>query len=270
MLLRRWYIVVPGLLLAVACGVAAWMTVEPEYERQGVQIVLPGMGSLPEDATNPYLYLSGLALPADIVVQAVMGENVLNGVLEDFPGAEVEVSRSGTSAPIITIKVTAGSDADAEKLLAIMMDRTTSTLASMQQEESIADDSRLSITTLAVDTQSRQIQRTRLLIAGGTAILVAAIALFVTALVDGLVKRRRRRRASRPVEADEPGSPDAVRHPAAVGEDPDHDDPDLDRSGAELETLDALAGFDELDAPPARPGDDPRSAPAPRSGAAGR
>jgi len=275
MLLRRWYIVVPGLLLAVACGVAAWTAVEPEYERQGVQIVLPGMGSLPEDATNPYLYLSGLALPADIVVQAVMGENVLNGVLEDFPGAEVEVSRSGTSAPIITITVTAGSDADAEKLLAIMMDRTTSTLASMQQEESIADNSRMSITTLAVDTQSRQIQRTRLLIAGGAVIVVAAIALFVTALVDGLAKRRRRR-TSRPVEtdadahADAHGRSDASRHDAAAGDDPDHDDPDLARSSAEadgLDELDALDALDEPDPQPDPPRDDARSAP--RSGVSG-
>ncbi|GAA5201497.1 hypothetical protein [Microbacterium jejuense] len=252
MLLRRWYIVVPGLLLAAACGVAAWMAVEPEYERQGVQIVLPGMGSLPEDATNPYLYLSGLALPADIVVQAVMGENVLNEVLEDFPGAQVDVTRSGTSAPIITITVTAESDADAEKLLAIMMDRTTSTLESMQQEESIADSSRMSISTLAVDTQSRQIQRTRLLIAGGAALLVAAITLFVTALVDGLAKRRRRS-ASAPAAALEPAPPD----------DPDRDDPDLEGPDAELAALGAL------DEHPARPDLGSRSARESRSGVSG-
>ncbi|MFD4958811.1 hypothetical protein [Microbacterium sp. NPDC058389] len=272
MMLRRWYIVVPGLLLAVACGVAAWMAVEPEYERQGVQIVLPGMGSLPEDATNPYLYLSGLALPADIVVQAVMGENVLSEVLADFPGAEVEVSRSGTSAPIITIKVTAGSDADAEALLAIMMDRTVSTLESMQQEESIAGDSRMSITTLAVDTQSRQIERTRLLIAGGAALLVAAIALFVTALVDGLAKRRRRR-AGAPVTADERGAPDDPGRGAAAGDDPDRDDPDLDgpdagRPGAAGHDAD-LDALDELDAQLEQPASGSPAASEHRPGASG-
>ncbi|WP_347344568.1 hypothetical protein [Microbacterium sp.] len=224
MMLRRWYIVVPGILLAIASAVGAWNVVQPEYERQGSQIVLPGMSSLPEGATNPYLYLSGLALPTDIVAQAVMGQNVLNDVLEKYPDATVEVARTGTSAPIITVTVTARSDADAEKLLATMMDRTVSTLESMQVAEGIEEGYRLSITTLAVDAESRPIQRTRMLLTGGAALGVLVVMLSLAALVDGLSTRRRRVAGRRAGEAASAPSDDTTSDAADDDVPETHDD----------------------------------------------
>jgi len=212
MLLRRWYVVVVGLVLSIAVGATAWNAVEPEYERQGTQIVLPGLCSLPEGATNPYLYLSGLSLPTDIVAQAVTGQSVLADVRREIPGAEVEVFRSGTSAPILTITVRARSDAAAEKLLGIMMERTVTTLTSMQESEDISSANRMSIMTLTADTQSTKDQRKRMLAAGGTGLGTLVLSLALAALIDGLVIRRRRsgrrsgRRAARTARGDAPAT----------------------------------------------------------------
>lgn len=192
MLLRRWYVVAAGLVIAVALAYTAWNAVEPEYERQGTQIVLPGLSSLPEGATNPYLYLSGLSLPTDIVAQAVTGENVLGEVLQDFPGASVEVVRTGTSAPILSISVKAASDDAAEELLDIMMQSTVTTLADMQESEGISSASQMSIMTLTVDTESKTDQRKRLLTAGGIGLGMLVVSLGLAALIDGLITRRRR------------------------------------------------------------------------------
>jgi hypothetical protein len=189
---RRWYLVIPGLLLAVAAVAGVWNAVGPEYERTGTQMLLPGPASLPEDATNPFLFLGGLSLPADVIVQSVSGENVLGDVLDRFPGAEVVVDRGVGSAPVIRITVAANDDDSAEQLLAIMMDRTVATLEEIQTSESIAAGDRMSLITLAVDTESTLRQRTRTVAAVGAGVAVAIIALAVAALADGLATRRRR------------------------------------------------------------------------------
>lgn len=201
---RRWYIAVPGLLLAAAAAAGVWNAVGPEYERTGTQMLLPGDASLPEDATNPFLYLGGLSLPADVIVQSVSGENVLGAVLDGFPGAEVVVDRGEGSAPVVRITVTTGDDESAEELLAIMMDRTVTTLEEIQTSESIPAADRMSLITLAVDTESTLRQRTRTVAAAGAGVAVAVLALAAAALVDGLAKRKRRAAKGDDDHADRP------------------------------------------------------------------
>lgn len=188
---RRWYIAIPGLLLAVAAAAGVWNAVGPQYERTGTQMLLPGPASLPEDATNPFLFLGGLSVPADVIVQSVSGENVLGAVLDRFPGAEVVVDRGVGSAPVVRITVTTNDDESAEELLALMMDRTVATLEGIQTSENIADADRMSLITLAVDTESTLRQRTRTVAAAAVGVGVAVVALVLAAFVDGLAKRRR-------------------------------------------------------------------------------
>lgn len=189
---NRWYIAVPGVLLAVVAAVGVWNNVGPEYERTGTQMLIPGSESLPEGASNPFLYLGGLAIPADVVVQSISGENVLGAELKRFPGAEVVVDRGIGSAPVVRITVTTNDDQAAEELLAILMDRTVSTLEDIQTSENIAAGDRMSLITLAVDTESTLRQRNRTVAAAVTGIGVAVLALALAALIDGLGTRKRR------------------------------------------------------------------------------
>ena len=53
-LLRRWYITFPGLILAVAVGLGAWLFLPVTYERSATQLLLPGAGNVPTKA-NPLL-----------------------------------------------------------------------------------------------------------------------------------------------------------------------------------------------------------------------
>ena len=63
---RRWYITLPGLLLAGLLAFGAWYVVPPSYQRSASEFLVPGTGSLPENA-NPFLYLSGLSQVADVL-----------------------------------------------------------------------------------------------------------------------------------------------------------------------------------------------------------
>ncbi|MHC3000550.1 hypothetical protein [Microbacterium sp. HJ5] len=192
LLRRRWYIVLPGLLLAVAAVVGTWAVVGPQYERTGTQMLLPGAANLPEGATNPFLFISGLQIPADVLVQSVGDPIGLAATLSDYPDSEVVVERATGSAPIIRTIVTSPSDAEAEALLAVVMNHAVEVLDDLQTSENIPPASRIEIVTLTTDVESTQLQRTRIVSAAAAGIGVLAVTLGLTALVDGLARRRRR------------------------------------------------------------------------------
>lgn len=192
LLRRRWYIVLPGILLAVAAVIGAWVVVGPEYQRTGTQMLLPGEANRPEGATNPYLFISGLQLPADVLVQSVGDQNALSALLADSPESEVVVERAAGSAPIVRTIVTSPSDAEAEALLALVMDHAVAVLEDLQASENIPSASRIEIVTLTVDAESTVLQRMRIVAAAAAGIGVLAIMLALAALVDGFARRKRR------------------------------------------------------------------------------
>lgn len=192
-LLRRWYIVVPGLMLAAIAAVGAWNFVGPEYERSGTQMLLPGEGNLPEGVTNPFLFIGGLALPADVIVQSVNGQGALTDVLADHPGAEVVIQRAPGSAPVIKTTVTYPDDVGAARALQQVMAHTVATLEELQSTEGVALDSRIEIATLTVDNESTLLQRTRMVVAAVVGFGVVVVVLIFAALIDGSVRRRPRR-----------------------------------------------------------------------------
>jgi hypothetical protein len=191
---RRWYIVVPGVLLAAALAVSVWIMIPPGHERSSTQLLIPGAESMPEGA-NPYLFLGGLSPAADVIVRAVGSENATNAIIEDYPGAEIEISRDTTTAgPVILITVTAASDSDAQEVLGLLVERTGSVLDELQATEEIAASNRVTLLPITVDSQSVLDQRNRFLAVAATGLAGTALTLFVAGLVDGLSTHRKRRR----------------------------------------------------------------------------
>lgn len=195
-LLRRWYVVVPGLVLAVAAAVGCYLTVAPQYERTATQLLLPGKGTVPDTAQNPYLYLSGLTQAADVVVRVLASEEVAGAVSESYPGTTIEVQRDPTaSGPVIQTVVTARTDADADAALEAMVSRTDTELARLQDEEKVAGDNRMTVTRLTFDATSTPKQRTRLVLTAGAGLGVGVLTLVAASIVDGLAGARGRRKA---------------------------------------------------------------------------
>jgi capsular polysaccharide biosynthesis protein len=234
---RRWYIVIPGLLLAVAVAFTAWFVVKPGYERTASQLLLPGSQSIPVDS-NPFLYLGGLSNAADVIVRAVGSANVLSEVADTYPGAEVEVTRDvSTSGPVILIKVTGSSDAEAEAVLSLLVDRTAEVLAALQDEEQIAANDRITVVQISSDDHSLLQQKNRLLAVGVGGVAVAALVLVTAGLVDGLMLQRRRRPkgGGDAIDADEDADEDEDRNTDAAppswpdADDATGDEPEPDR-----------------------------------------
>lgn len=192
-LLRRWYVLLPGLVLAAAAAFGAWAVVSPSYERTATQVLLPGTGSVP-NGDNPYLYMSGLGQAADVVVRALGSENIIDSVTDKYPGTTVDVSRDPTtSGPVIMIDITARSDSAAAGALHSMISQTGAVLADIQSKENVPAKFRISVAPLTTDDRSTLKQKTRMMAAGGGGIGVLAITLMAAALLEGLSQRRRRR-----------------------------------------------------------------------------
>lgn len=192
-LLRRWYIVVPGVLLAAAAAVGVWQLVTPDYERTATQLLLPGPEIMPENG-NPYLYLGGLSPAADVLVTAMSAEPEQHAVVGDRDGAELVVRRDGASSgPQLLLIVTARSDSDAAAVLDAAIERTAIVLDQLQNLEGIGRDNRIGIETIAQDTSSTPQQRTRILLAAGVGLGIFVATLLLAALIDSLPARRRRR-----------------------------------------------------------------------------
>lgn len=190
-LLRRWYILLAGMLLAVGAAAGVWLQVSPGFERTASLVLLPGRASLPEPGHNPYLYIGGLTQAADVVVRAVGSKNTLHEITEDFPGTAVEVTRDPTTAgPLIRIAVTAPSDDEAAAVLALLVERTGTELELLQNAELIPDNDRISIVPVTIDAQSEPKNRTRLILSAGAGIAVVGLTLVLAAMLEGLSRRR--------------------------------------------------------------------------------
>ncbi len=210
---RRWYIVVPGMLLAIGLSVGLWNVQTPEYQRSATQMLLPGSANVP-DGANPYIYIGGLTQAADVVVRALGARNVVEEVVGDRPGVEVQVARDpSASGPLIVITVTARTDADAEAVLGGLVARTGVVLSELQDQEDIGATSRIKVIPVTADTTSILLQRDRLILAAGAGLAAVVLTLVLAVAVDGLVvarSRRRRRAAAGDAPADaQPGSTDA-------------------------------------------------------------
>ena len=216
-------------------------------------LLLPGEQSIPEGG-NPYIFLGGLSQAADVLVRAAGADAVVNEVTADYSGVEVEVKRDGSTAgPVILIKVTASTDGDAEAALGDLVATTESILDDLQESEGIAPDNQIVVTPITIDSESTLEQRHRAIVSVGGGLAVAAGAIVLAGLIDGLTVQRRRRGTS---GEDEPKAEDTDPIEPADGEDEDLLDDQLtstvaeDSIGDDLQALmNAAADQDAVKAP---------------------
>lgn len=189
---RRWYIAFPGLIVAGLLAANAWFSVPPSYERSGSLFLMPGASSVPENA-NPFLYLNGLTLAADVIVRAVGAENVAREIEQSYGGVDIGVLRDpSTAGPVILITVNARTDADAAEVLDILLRQTQAELEDVQAAANVAPADQITVQPITIDQNGTVRQRTRLVLTTGVGAVVAILAILLSALVDGLARRRKR------------------------------------------------------------------------------
>ena len=192
-LLRRWYVVLVGLVMTAGLVYVANDAVPPTYSATGSVLLLPPGASL-EDGSNPLLALGGLEQPAALVVAYLAGDEARQLFAEDFPNTTYDVVLDPLSrGPLVLIKVEDPSEDDVMSALNAVLVTLPDALTMLQDQVDAPADSRVTSMPLSVDTRptTERSDSLRALIAaagvGMVLTLVGAVAF------DSLAARRRER-----------------------------------------------------------------------------
>ena len=173
-LVRRWYVVVAGLLATAALTYGALMASPPEFHARGLVLLLPSDAAVGKGG-NPFLGLSGLEQPAGILVASFSSAPARAEVEERSPTADYTIGiDDSTRGPVIAVDVTASSAAETMDTLDYLMARIPEELARLQNQVDAPADTAIGSMTLTVDKKA-EVSR------------AATIRMIIAALVVGLV-----------------------------------------------------------------------------------
>ena len=188
-LLRRWYVLVGGLLVTVAICFGATQVVPASYTTAVSVLLLPPASPLAEG--NPYRALAGLQLAADVLARAVTDTSTTNEIAPPAGSASYAVVRDGTtSGPILLVTTEDTSEAGALATLRAVLDTMPKTLADLQTEAGAPPESLLTMSVIAnTDVAEKSLKSLiRAVIVAATVGIGAT--LLLAAAVDGSMRRR--------------------------------------------------------------------------------
>jgi hypothetical protein len=205
---RRWWLVVPALVLALVAGGAGYLRTPPQYTQSESYLLLyPVMTE--GGPGNPFLQLgNGVSMAASVLATKVSAGSTAASLAADHPGLTFGVALDVSSgAPIVAVSA---QDPDPQ-VLAATLDRLgedlVTQLADLQKASGAPEDSWVTISRLTHDPQAQESHsdgvRTGGAAAGGVLVLFALLILLVewrSAL------RGRRRRAADAVAENAIGS----------------------------------------------------------------
>lgn len=214
-LLRRWYIVVAGVILTAVLGALAVQAVPPTYSAAGSVLLLPPRATV-DEGSNQLLQLGGLEQPASLVVAYLAGDNMRTAFGTQHPGATYDVVLDPLSrGPLIMMTVHSPSSATVMQALDSAIETVPEALDALQDEVAAPPSSRFSSMPLSIDvepvTENKSSLRALIAAVGvGMALtLVGAVGL------DSLLVGRGQRRATK--TAGGAGAPDLVPPDADQG-----------------------------------------------------
>lgn len=208
-LIRRWYVVLVGLLGTVALMFAATSLSAPVYKARGLVVLMPSQDSVGLGG-NPFLGLGGLELPARVVVAYFSSASVQQQVAEVSPQATATVSmEESTKGPVIAIDVAAPSSNEAIGVLGFINKSIPAALDRIQQQVGAPKNTDVRAVPLVMDQRALPDTKAALrltILAGGLGLVGTG---FLTFALDGIVRRRKDLKASASAAESEPASPQA-------------------------------------------------------------
>ncbi|MEN3309452.1 MAG: hypothetical protein V7603_5654 [Micromonosporaceae bacterium] len=202
LLVRRWYVAVPLLLLTAVGAVGLAATIKPDYIADSyITMVPPNSPATTGVVTrNPWLQ-SGLIALGSAAIYSTQDASVVQRMVKDGYSDNFTLAFDGNS-PIIKVEVTATSKAQAKGTVEEVAQLFSQSVKLLQSESNPRDDEY--ITTRRLDrgdnlkSSTTKLKRAVIAIVGAG--LLMSIAL--TAMFDAILQRRARRRT--PLAGDMP------------------------------------------------------------------
>ena len=207
-LLRRWYLLLVGVLCAVAAGFVTFQAVPPAYTANAEVLLLPPDPTVPEDG-NPYLSLSGLTPAGDVLARALSDPKTAEEIAAAGGRGQYTVALDGDSpAPLVVVEAEAETALDALKTRDLVLERLPAALRQIQTAANVPSDAYITASGVTrTDEPLKEIKpqiRALVMVVGGALVLT----FLGTAATDAILGRRLVRRTARQARPE----PNAPRH----------------------------------------------------------
>lgn len=252
-LLRRWYVTLPLLLVTAALGATAWLVVSPSYQAQGSLLLRPPAPAEPDQTVfNPYLLYNNLQIPARVAQDVLLQTSELEALADQgATGAfDVFLDPTGTT-PLVAFTAVGATEDEAVATAEIAMARFDEILVERQLREGSPEDRLITteVVTEAAVSETLVGSKIRAAVAalGFGVILTVSLAL----MVESLARRRANRDEKRTSSTQAPEPPAivgrATRAPAGASGDDSWTgaNDDAERSGSTEERENRRAGGSE-------------------------
>lgn len=197
--LRRWYLLLIGLILTAVAAFAVFDTVPPTYEAKASMVLVPPQVAVTK-GDNPFLYLGGLDQALGVLQVKVTAPEIAGPLVEQYEGTEVSVARDdATSGPILVVSVAGPDQTTTMGLLREMQKAVPQTLAVLQDQLKVPESSVITMLPLATDEKPTVVRKKQIQLTAVGGALGAGGTVLLTGLADGLLIRRRERRGDKTV-----------------------------------------------------------------------
>lgn len=195
--LRRWYVVLIGLVLTLGLAAAAARSAQPTYQAEATAVLLPGESTIPEGG-NPFLYLGDLVQARDVVLQSLNSDAVKEEILGGRSDLDyLSVADILASGPMIVITTSAPSAEAALQLREEVLSALPVRLDTLQDEANTPTSARFEALTLSEDAKAVAEVRTQVRAVIAVGLLGLALSLLAAAAIDALARTRGEARGSR-------------------------------------------------------------------------
>jgi capsular polysaccharide biosynthesis protein len=195
LLVRRWWVAVPLILLTAVGAVGLAATIKPDYIADSYITMVGPRGTQAEGVAsrNPWLQ-SGLVALGSAAIYSTQDASVVDRMVKQGFSDNFTLAFDGNT-PIIKIEVTAASKAQAKGTVDYVADLFSQSVKLLQAESGPRDDEY--ITTRRLDqgdnlkSSTTKLKRAVIAIVGAGLLMTIA----ATAIVDTILQRRSRRKA---------------------------------------------------------------------------
>lgn len=191
-IVRRWYVLMAGLVVTTALCFAAGAVVAERYQMSSNVLLLPPRSVVDGRVTNPYIALGGLDGMSDVLSTAMSDASVEDDIPGEGADVTFELARDVTVAgPVLLLEVEAASPELAEDTLAHLLEVIPRRLSDLQANVGVAEGDRVTSTVITRETvptidRKSQIRALLVTLVGGLGFTYLS-----AAFIDSMLVRRR-------------------------------------------------------------------------------
>lgn len=205
-LLRRWYVALPALMISLGLAAMVFEAVPPKYSSTGTIVLLtPNTGasggiSDKSPPTNPLLSFDGsLIVVSTALTSVLMSPEVVQDLYNRGATADYEVGDGKLPGPFINVVATGRSPTETRRTVTMVLQRAAVELRTREIAFNAPDGSFIQINDLVRPTEATKLNGSKIRAAGAAMALALAFTISSAFMIESIAENRRARRRRRAI-----------------------------------------------------------------------